>query len=265
MDEIQKEISKFLTFPPISEQIGALPGFGRLKVKDERSKEFPMRKMAQKGKKYSKRERNWRAHWQGNQGFSSMCTAFSFLHLFEHEPINHPRSYGKYKGFPYPVIDPRILYCEAQNIDPFPGGCGSSENNDAYEGTSVLAMMKVAQQRGYISAYAWEFINVDNIVESLLMHGPVIVGTDWFENMSLRPGQHNAGEALLLPTGKPEGGHAYLLDGVNLTRGFKGKEIRIFNSWGNMWGWSGRAFMSLDTLDFLLKRDGEAVIVEECP
>jgi hypothetical protein len=266
MDEIRKEIEKFLDFPPISEQIGAKPHFGRLILKDERSKEHPMRKLAAKPPSVKMRkERSWRPRWKGDQGSSSMCTAFSFLHLFESEPINHPRSYGRFKGAPTPVLDPRILYCEAQQIDPWPGGCGQLMHQDAYDGTSVLAMMKVAQNRGFISEYAWEFNNVDTIVDALLNHGPVIVGTDWFENMSLKVGQHNQQEALLIPTGRLEGGHAYLLDGVNLSKGAKGKEIRILNSWGKMWGWSGHAYMSLETLDFLLRRDGEAVIVKEVP
>lgn len=266
MDELRKEIEKFLTFPPISEQIGAKPSFGRLKLFDSRSNDHMMRKMMRKApKSFAKRERYWRYRWQGDQGTSSMCTAFMFLHLFEHEPVNHPRSYGKYKNFPIPVVNPRTLYCEAQQIDPWEGGCGVSQLNDAYDGTSVLAMMKVAQARGFISSYAWEFNDIDTIVEALLTRGPVAVGTDWYVNMSLYKGQPNAQEALVLPTGKLEGGHAYLLDGINLTKAGKGKEIRLFNSWGPMWGWNGHAFMSLDTLDKLLNADGEAVIVEENP
>lgn len=267
MDEIRKELEKFLYFPPISDQIGAKPHFGRLILHDERSKEHPLRKLANKLEKPSVKKRyarKWRSHWQGNQGQSSMCTAFSFLHFFEHEPINHPRSYGKYKGFPHPVIDPRILYCEAQNEDPWPGGCSPNPANDAYDGTSVLAMMKVAQRRGYISEYAWEYSNVDNVINALLNVGPVIAGTNWYRDMELRKNDPNTKEALLLPTGGLVGGHAYLIDEYDSSKARKGREFGIFNSWGPSWGWNGRAFISIETLEQLMREDGEICLATEC-
>jgi len=273
---LKDEIEKFLTFPSIEEQIGAKPKFGRLILQDERSKDHPLRAIASKDVKPTvkpRKERKWRARWQGNQGSSSMCTAFSFLHCFEHEPINHPRSYGKYKGCPIPCVDPRILYCEAQQIDPWPGGCRGFKIEDPktispfsdYDGTSVLAMMKVAQTRGYISEYNWEFSNVDTVVETVMNKGPVIVGTNWYRQMELKPNDPNTNEALLLAQGSLVGGHAYLIDEVNLTRKGKGREIGIFNSWGPEWGWSGRAYMSLDTLEKLIREDGEVVFATEIP
>lgn len=267
MDEIRKELEKFLYFPPISEQIGARPSFGRLILHDERNKEYPLRRLANKLTEPSVKKRykrKWRARWQGNQGNSSMCTAYSFLHFFEHEPINHPRSRGKYKGKPTPIVDPRELYCEAQQLDPWPGGCGLVPARDAYDGTSVLAMMKVAQARGYISEYSWEYSNVDNVINALLHVGPVIVGTNWYRGMELRANDANTLNALLLAEGALTGGHAYLLDEVSLEKKNKGREIGVFNSWGSDWGWSGRAYMSLDTLEKLMREDGEVCLATEC-
>lgn len=272
-DTLKSEIEKFLTFPSIEDQIGSMPGYGRLILKDERST-LPEHSLKQKLRSTSikptvktRRERKWRSRWQGDQGSSSMCTAFSFLHFFEHEPINHPRYRGRFKGFPYPVIDPRILYCEAQELDPWPGGSKIVNNNliSDYDGTSVLAMMKVAQNRGFISAYSWEFTNIETIIEAILTIGPVIIGTNWYRGMELKKNDPNAQEGLLVSEGSIVGGHAYLLDEVNLTKKGKSREIGIFNSWGVDWGWSGRAYMSLSTLERLMREDGEVAFPTEVP
>lgn len=261
---LRDDIKDFLTFPSIEEQIGAKPKFGRLILKDERNKEYPLKKLLRSAKPTVKarKERIWRPHWQGNQGNTSMCTAYSFLHYFEHDPVRHPRSYGKYKDAPYPCIDPRILYCEAQQLDPWPGGCNTGQP-DSYDGTSVLAMMQVAQARGYISEYHWETKDVDNVAQAVLLLGPVIIGSDWYRNMMLRQGDKNTPDSLLLATGPKVGGHAYLIDEINLTSKRKGREVGIFNSWGIDWGWAGRAYMSLDTLEKLMREDGEVCIATE--
>lgn len=269
MSNLHSEIEKFLTFPLISEQIGAKSRFGRLILHDERNKDFPLRalskKLAPKPTIKQRTERKWRARWQGDQGNTSMCTAYSFLHFFEHEPINHPRSFGKYKGKPYPIVNPRELYCEAQQLDPWPGGCGTKDKGDDYEGTSVLAMMKVAQGRGFISEYAWEYSNLENVIKTLLEIGPVMVGTNWYSGMELNQSDGNSRNAILVPEGRLVGGHAYLLDEINLTKARKGTEIGIFNSWGPNWGWNGRAFISLDNFEKLMREDGEVCLATELP
>lgn len=260
-----------LNFPlvPLSEQVGAKPFFGRLQLKDPRSDEYPLeahlpRKLSTSEKKMN--HRKWRGRWHGNQGSTSYCTAYSLLHLWEMEPINHPRSYGQWKGKPMPIFSPRELYCEAQAIDPWPGGCGKVITLDAYDGTSVTAMMQVAKNRGMISEYAWEYKRIENVIEYLMHVGPVIAGTNWYDGMMLPEKERKSNpQALLNATGSLVGGHAYVLDEIDLRKSRKGFEIGVFQSWEDDWGLAGRAYMSIETLERLMLEDGEICLVKENP
>lgn len=248
--------------PAIEDQPGAAPTFGRLKLFDQRSLEHPMTERLRAIKKKPKRtQRSWRPHWQGDQQRTSQCTAYGSLHLWDMEPVAHPRYSGKYKGYPYPFLDPSVLYCEAQALDPWPGEC------NAYDGTSTTAMMQALKARGMISDYTWEYKNVDVIVETLLEIGPVGIGVSWYEGMLLKKkdGPYNPDNAILQVTGPEVGGHFTVLNAVDLSKKRKGKELTVFNSWGADWGANGRGYMSLDTLSKLLELDGEAVIISEVP
>jgi C1A family cysteine protease len=55
------------------------------------------------------------------------------------------------------------------------------------------------------------------------------------------------------------GGHAVLINGVNMVK----KLVRIKNSWGRSWGDNGHCWLSFADLDALLKDNGEALIATE--
>jgi len=124
---------------------------------------------------------------------------------------------------------------------------------NSYDGTSVRAGAKVLQSAGYINGYNWAW-DIDTTVNALLTLGPVVVGTWWYYDMFF-PNKEN----IITATGNKIGGHAYLLDGVNV----KKKLIRIKNSWGRDWGKKGFAYISFDDMDKLIKDYGEVCMANE--
>jgi len=183
----------------------------------------------------------WTNGWWGNQGYKLHCVAFSWIHWLASGPITQKASR---KGGVAPY-DTEYLYNEAQKIDHWPG--------EDYDGTSVRAGAKVLQSAGYINGYNWAW-DIDTTVNALLTLGPVVVGTWWYYDMFF-PNS----EGIITPTGNKMGGHAYLLDGVNV----KKKLIRIKNSWGREWGKKGFAYISFDDMDKLIKDYGEVCMANE--
>jgi hypothetical protein len=66
-------------------------------------------------------------------------------------------------------------------------------------------------------------------------------------------------EGFVAPTGPQVGGHAYLMNGVNLTRGI----ARFINSWGLHYGLRGYFYMDLTHVEQLLLNRGEACTAVE--
>ena len=215
-------------------------GLGRIRVEDDRDKEFLMSSSVPKDTK--KTFKYWCPNlWWGNQGNTPQCVGYSWTHWLAEGPKTQ---YGiiQKKGMPF---NPSTLYYEAQRVDDWIG--------EDYAGTSVRAGAKVLRTHGFISAYYWAW-TVDDIINSLLTLGPVVVGTNWTEGMFYPSEEH-----IIFPTGKIAGGHAYLLDGISLKKGL----IRIKNSWGRAWGNKGFAYISIDDVDTLIRANGEACIATE--
>ena len=143
--------------------------------------------------------RNWDdEHWWGNQGSTSECVAYAWVHWLEDGPILQPNG-------PHPVLNPNFVYKEAQKIDEWPG-----EN---YNGTSVRAGAKILQSQGLISNYLWAY-DLNTLINTVLNVGPVVVGTNWYSNM-FRP---NRTTGLMSVSGRLAGGHAYVVNGVDTRR-----------------------------------------------
>jgi len=124
---------------------------------------------------------------------------------------------------------------------------------NSYDGTSVRAGAEILRKLGVIAEYRWAS-SIDEVVSALLNLGPVVVGTWWYSDMF----SPNA-NGLITATGSKAGGHAYILNGVNVEK----KLIRVKNSWGRGWGKKGHAYISFDDLDKLLKDQGEACVAFE--
>ena len=212
-------------------------GLGRRFAPDERDQLFEVRKLGIVSPRPSKRTyRYWNdsGAWL-DQGSTSSCVGHAWAHYIEDGPITHAGT-----------VDPFIIYQLAQKLDEWPGA--------DYDGTSVRGGARAVHDGGWIEGvYAWAF-TVEDIVQALLEVGPVVVGTDWYSGMT-EPDE----EGFLSMEGALEGGHAYLLNGVNVQK----KALRMKNSWGREWGDEGRAWISFETFAELLRRNGEACLSTE--
>jgi Papain family cysteine protease len=183
--------------------------------------------------------RFWYAQgWWGDQGQTPQCVAYAWTHWLEDGPVTHDR-------VPAPMILPSALYHDAQVLDEWPG--------EDYDGTSVRAGAKALLKDGWISQYRWA-ATVEDIVQTLLSLGPVVMGTNWYDSM-FDPDT----DGFITVSGSIAGGHAWLLDGVNVTKGY----VRAKNSWGRLWGDRGFFRLSIDDLARLLAEQGEACLAVE--
>jgi hypothetical protein len=207
-------------------------GLGRRAAPDDRDKNFLLRAVVPTPPPERYYRYWWQSGWWGDQGGTSQCVAYSWMHLLEDSPITYSTA--------GPVLDPALLYAEAQRVDEWPG--------EGYDGTSVRAGAKVLVLRGHIQSYTWAF-SVDDVIRALLMSGPVVLGTNWYAGMDSPDS-----EGIVHVTGGIRGGHAYKADGINTRR----EIVRCKNSWGRGWGNVGRFHLSFDDLDRLIKEEGEA-------
>jgi hypothetical protein len=111
----------------------------------------------------------------------------------------------------------------------------------------------VLKTRGLIEGYYWAR-TVDQVAQTLLELGPVVVGTYWYTSMF-----KTTKDGLLTISGDIVGGHAYELNGVNTVS----RLFRLKQSWGKGFGVNGRAWIKFDDFAKLLSDDGEACIARE--
>lgn len=215
--------------------------FGRLESVDARDKDFLVASVLPNTPAGLTQKYWWADGWWGDQGATSECTAYSWMHWLEDGPVVQD-SPGRP---PKPFIAPNKLYREAQKRDQWEG--------EAYDGSSVRAVAKVMTDLGLISSYRWAQSTQD-IVNTILTIGPMVVGTRWSSNMNEADSR-----GLIKIGGRGMGGHAYVLNGVDTEKGV----FRIKNSWGKGWGKDGFAFISIDDFDTLFTNGGEACIAFE--
>lgn len=229
----------------------------RLKDFDQKSWEHPIRSLISTTDSKVPRSRTHRLLVWNDQGEEGACVGFGCGHELASSPVN-------VKGVDAKFSRERI-YWEAQKIDQWVGGSYPGAKPQ-YEGTSVLAGMKVIQSLGFIESYRWAF-GVKDLVLALGYVGPAVLGLAWFEGM------FDTDEAgYIHPTGEIAGGHCILARAVRIV--WKDKKasrtwdnvdwdkswILLHNSWGKDWGVDGTAKVSLRDMDTLLKEDGEAAV-----
>lgn len=222
--------------------MGREPALGRLYLADPRDGQYLIRTALSgapaRGWRYW-----WTGGWWGDQGATPRCVAYAWLHKVADGPRTTRRTAAVDAA---PAMDPATLYCAAQAIDPWVGDC----DDPRYDGTSVRAGAKVLQRAGVIAGYRWAW-DAETTARALVEVGPVVVGTMWYEGMTSPDASGR-----IAPTGRAQGGHAYVLNGVNVDRGV----VRVKNSWGRGWGRDGAAWLSIDDLDGLLADRGEACL-----
>lgn len=151
-----------------------------------------------------------------------------------------------------PPFTPTDLYNEARKDDEWLG--------EDYDGSSTRGLFKALTRMGFVSGYQWAF-DVEPLIGHVLTVGPVCVGTDWFAGMT-QPDK----QGFLNTTGHVQGGHEWRIIGADrekhATDGTVGA-FRMVNSWSKSWGQSGRAWVSFQTVDRLIKAQGESCTAKE--
>jgi hypothetical protein len=210
----------------------------RVEQFDDRSKNYPIRSLVGG---VTPRSYTWSCLQWLDQGNEGACVGFAMTHELVARPSVVPDLTPKFAR--------EEVYWEAQKIDPWDGGAypGAAP---FYEGTSVLAGIKVLQKLGYVSEYRWAF-SIQDLVLAVGHCGPAILGIPWYDGMfDPYPCGH------LHVGGSVAGGHAILCNAVSI----KDRTFNLHNSWGKAWGFQGDAKISWDELDRLLHEGGEAVI-----
>lgn len=205
-------------------------GLGRHQQFDERSRSFPISAVITTK---SPRSYTWSCPISLDQGQEGSCVGFSWAQELAARPV-------LVKNVDYNLA--RDIYKSAQKIDPWEG-----EN---YEGTSILAGVKVVQSRGFITEYRWAF-GVEDLAVGVSRAGPAVVGLDWHEGM-FEPDD----SGFIHPTGPIAGGHAILVKGYNV----RARRFLLQNSWGTDWGQNGNCYLSYADMGKLLSAGGEACI-----
>jgi hypothetical protein len=209
-------------------------GLGRLVSADERDKSFPLSAVLPKQADKTKSRYWYQSYYWGEQT-GPHCVAYAWTHWLKDGPVTQ----NKYKP------NQLEMYRICQDLDEWPG-------ND-YDGTSVRAGAKALLSQGLIKEYRWTW-QAEELAQAIIKVGPVVVGTNWYNNMS-----YPSASGLIGIGGRIVGGHAYLLNGVNLTSGL----FRIKNSWGRDWGKKGNAYISFEHVQKLLNENGEACLAVE--
>jgi len=127
------------------------PRLTRLVQFDDRSRNFPIRSLNTQKKR---RSYTWRCNEWFDQGREGACVGFALGHEMSARP-------AEFRGLNYDYLVKNV-YHEAQKIDPWEGG---SYPNAApfYEGTSVLAGVKIMHKKGFFKSYRWAF-GIDDLI-----------------------------------------------------------------------------------------------------
>ena len=183
------------------------------------------------GDRGSPRSYTWACGLHLDQGQQGACTGFAAAHCAAARP--HSKT-GLSEAQALEV------YRRALVIDEWPG--------EDYEGTSVLAAMKAAVEKGFFQSYWWAFSEPE-LAGGIFSLGPAVLGLPWYEGMD----HPNPTDGVVHATGPSVGGHAILCRGFNYRTGL----YRLHNSWGASWGKGGDCFVSRLTMARLIEEGSE--------
>ena len=204
---------------------------------DERSRDYALR--LPRGRR-KRRSYTWRCDKYLNQGEEGACVGFSI----GHELIARPAPVKRIG----PTYCREKIYWEAQRQDEWPGG-DFPDASPKYDGTSLLAGVKVAHGLGWFEEYRWTF-TLESFLLGLGYHGPAVIGVSWHNDMYTPDAN-----GFIRPTGGVSGGHCILANGVNV----KERTVTLHNSWGKSWGIDGECKIRWSDMEDILMDDGEAV------
>lgn len=212
------------------------PRLDRLVSFDERSRQYPIRGLL--GAVPPRKRIVWRTGEQLDQGSQGACVGFSWLGEALASPVRVDLKKTGYATYRAGDLAGQV-YRSAQYIDEWPG--------QDYEGTSVIAGVKIMVSLGFYKGYRWGF-GLDDLRYGILATGSAVLGIPWLTGM-----WDPDPTGVLHATGDVAGGHAILCNGYEPGFGF-----HLQNSWGAGWGKNGGAWIPDSDLGKLLAMDGEA-------
>jgi hypothetical protein len=222
-----------------------MPAFGRRFEKDDRDRNFLMRRMLPDARALTLPVRKtWSINAKAlDQGDTGTCVGHAWRNFLRCAPIKTEKAGPS----PFDIYRAAVLKDswsdnddEAQLPDGDPG---------LDSGTSVRAGAEAVTDFGRLKSYVWAF-SLQPTVEWVLTQGPVVLGTNWYSSLSQPDAE---GIARITAGATVIGGHAYLLRGVDTRRAL----ARCSNSWGDEWGKSGEFFLPFTDLERLILEDGE--------
>lgn len=182
---------------------------------------------------------------------------------------------GPFSGFHElavgPIFVPGITQQGAFDFYPRVQATDRAMGNNWPDGVSMLALAKTLKAEGRITEYRWAF-GVNDVVDTLVSTGPVILGIEWRYNMYFTA---SGGRVVL--SGNVVGGHALVLVAYVIATGEFARKLNVpegtevvgwLNSWGRGYGVAdarlnasgGIGWLTLADLGTLLSRNGEALV-----
>lgn len=209
-----------------------MPALGRLVEHDERSRLY------QAARAGTPRSVLWGHHAPVlDQGELGSCTGNATAQLINTDYFAASRKHGYLKE-----ADAVQLYETATVLDGIPNNTYPPTDG----GSSGLGAAKAGVKLGYFTGYKHAF-GFDHFAATLQLQ-PVIVGTDWFEDM-FTPSK----TGFVKLTGQLAGGHEYLALGIDYTT----QTLTFLNSWSKTWGVGGRFHMTFAAFTTLLANQGD--------
>lgn len=177
--------------------------------------------------------------WWGDQGSTSQCTIYSWLHILHDSPITR-------RG-PMPIADPTKLYQRGQFFDGTP-------LRDVDSGLTCDSAAKVMREMGWITAWRWAN-DLDEILDALVSIGPVALGSPWPSGMS-----NPDPRGLVSFSGDDDGlGHQFDVNGFSK----KDRVLRCKNSWGRGWARQGRFYIRFEDVPKMFAQWAAAAVASE--
>jgi hypothetical protein len=187
----------------------------------------------------------WDNGWWGDQGETSECTIYSWLHLIHDGPVIPVDVMPTAKK---PLADPATLYQEGQKLDGTP-------ITDVESGLTCDSAAKVMRAHGFVGEWRWAE-SVDEVIQWVLTTGPCAIGANWYYDM-FEPKK----DGTVSMTGGMAGGHQWVINGASM----KKKRFRDKNSWNRTWGLSGRFITTFDQVAQMLQEGAEVCMYRELP
>jgi hypothetical protein len=171
-----------------------------------------------------------------DQGNTPHCVGFAWAGWGICEPIIDA----------FTNADGNRIYYEAKVIDGEP---------NQEDGSTTLSGVKAMQQDARLKNYAFA-TTLDDIVTWVLAQGPVVVGTNWYEQMFTPDAT-----GLVTIGGTVAGGHEHLIVGVDKNA----QRFKHANSWGTSWSVGGFFYLSFTDEQRLQNENGDACTAVELP